>query len=443
MSVYFQIDQNPVCLRVAITTYGVCTVALMPFAIIYNKIANYYRRTSIELKRLNSLAKSPTTTAFTEMIAGCSSIRGYGASDDFVAKADRRFSELTNVEATRGYAGFWLTVRMQAMSSVLSCMVAAFGIATHGTAMEVGPSWIGLALIVSFEAPVLLMMTVMAYAHGEQAMNSIERAIEYIDELPREAPKESAPFKPDASWPKRGHLQLSSLCMRYKANLPLVLNRVSFEVAAGQHAGVVGRTGSGKSSIMQALFRIVECEAGAIRIDGIDISTIPLCTLRSRLAIISQDPVIYSTTLRENLDPDGSFSDEQIWRVLDQCLMRPAVEAMPEQLETVVAERGESFSIGQRQLLCIARVLLRTPKLLCLDEATASIDNESDAHVQSMIRHVFASTTTLTIAHRLHTVMDSDLIIVMDGGVLRECGPPQELLKNADSALSKMARSTT
>ena len=153
--------------------------------------------------------------------------------------------------------------------------------------------------------------------------------------------------------------------------------------------------------------------------------------------------MIYSTTLRENLDPDGSFSDEQIWRVLDQCLMRPAVEAMPEQLETVVAERGESFSIGQRQLLCIARVLLRTPKLLCLDEATASIDNESDAHVQSMIRHVFASTTTLTIAHRLHTVMDSDLIIVMDGGVLRECGPPQELLKNADSALSKMARSTT
>ena len=151
--------------------------------------------------------------------------------------------------------------------------------------------------------------------------------------------------------------------------------------------------------------------------------------------------MIYSTTVRENLDPDGSYPDERLWQSLEQCLMRATIDALPQKLKTPLAERGESFSVGQRQLLCIARALLRSPKLLCMDEATASIDNESDADVQEMIRSVFASTTTMTIAHRLHTVLDSDLIVVMDSGHLVECGPPQELLANRESALSKMAYS--
>lgn len=271
-------------------------------------------------------------------------------------------------------------------------------------------------------------------------MNSIERITEYIKDLPLEAAADSATLTPDGAWPARGELRVEGLTMRYKEGLPLVLDKVSFQVGAGQHCGIVGRTGSGKSSIMQALFRTVEFEGGIIRIDELDTKQIPLEVLRSRLAIISQDPVIYSTSVRENLDPTNSFSDEQVWAALERCLMRGAVEALPQKLATAVAERGESFSVGQRQLLCIARALLREPKLLCMDEATASIDNDSDAEVQEMIRSVFATTTTLTIAHRLNTVLDGDLVMVMRAGQVAECGPPQELLADPQSALSALAR---
>ena len=425
---------------IAVATFGVCILALIPMAALYNRFARYFRRAAIELKRLQSLAKSPTTSSFTETLAGATSIRGYGASADFIAKSDARFTALTNVQVARGFANLWLQVRMQAMSCVISGLVAAYGIATRGTPFAVSPSWIGLALLASFEFPSLLMLTVMAFAGAEQAMNSIERITEYIKDLPLEAAADSATLTPDGAWPARGELRVEGLTMRYKEGLPLVLDKVSFQVGAGQHCGIVGRTGSGKSSIMQALFRTVEFEGGIIRIDELDTKQIPLEVLRSRLAIISQDPVIYSTSVRENLDPTNSFSDEQVWAALERCLMRGAVEALPQKLATAVAERGESFSVGQRQLLCIARALLREPKLLCMDEATASIDNESDAEVQEMIRSVFATTTTLTIAHRLNTVLDGDLVMVMRAGQVAECGPPQELLADPQSALSALAR---
>ena len=345
------------------------------------------------------------------------------------------------VQVMRGFANFWLMVRMQAMSSVISGMVGAYGIVTRGTTWAVSPSWIGLALLTSFEIPTILMQTVITFAGAEQAMNSVERITEYITDIPLEAPAESATLIPDASWPACGELRISGLSMRYKVGLPLVLKKVSFTVSSGQHCGVVGRTGSGKSSLMQAIFRIVEADAGMISIDGADISQMPLEVLRSRLGIISQDPVLYSTTVRENLDPAGTYSDKQVWEALERCLMMGTIEALPQKLATKVAERGESFSVGQRQLLCIARALLRQPKLLCMDEATASIDNESDAEVQEMIRSVFKSTTTLTIAHRLNTVLDGDLVMVMSAGELVEIGPPQELLADPNSALSALAAS--
>ena len=424
---------------IVIATHGVCLLAFAPMVSLYLRFATYYRRTAIELKRLSSLAKSPTSSSFTETLAGVGSIRGYGAEAQFIATTDQRNTAYTNVQVARGFANYWLMVRMQAMSSVISGVVGAYGILTRGTVMAVPPSWVGLALLTSFEIPSILMHTVITFAGAEQAMNSVERITEYINDIPLEASAESATLVPDAAWPARGELKVSGLTMRYKHELPIVLDRVTFTVKPGQHCGVVGRTGSGKSSLMQAIFRIVEVEAGTISIDGVDISQMPLEVLRSRLAIISQDPVIYSTTVRENLDPAGTYSDDQVWEALKRCLMKESIEALPGKLASKVAERGESFSVGQRQLLCIARALLRQPKLLCLDEATASIDNESDAEVQEMIRTVFKSTTTLTIAHRLNTVLDGDLVMVMSAGQLVEIGPPQELLADANSALSALA----
>lgn len=206
--------------------------------------------------------------------------------------------------------------------------------------------------------------------------------------------------------------------------------------------GVVGRTGAGKSSLMTALFRIVEPVGGRVIIDGVDTRAIGLRALRSRLCIIPQEPVLFSASLRYNIDPFDEYTDAAIWQALEAVQLRAAVESMPAGLQEVVAEGGASLSVGQRQLLCIARALLRRPRVLVMDEATASVDNATDALIQRMIRHHFAACTVLTIAHRLHTVMDSDRIMVMDDGRIAEMAPPAELLAREGGVLRGMVEAT-
>lgn len=227
--------------------------------------------------------------------------------------------------------------------------------------------------------------------------------------------------------------------MRYRDG-PLVLKDLTFDVKGGEKIGVVGRTGSGKSSLMNLLFRIVELEpdGGEVSIDGINISKIGTEALRSGMSIIPQDPVLFSNTVRYNIDPFNMASDSEIWDVLDKVQLGSVIAALPKGLNDIVAEGGENFSQGQRQLICIARSLVRRPKILVMDEATASIDNKTDATIQEMIRNNFTDATVLTIAHRLNTIMDSDRVLVLDDGNIREYDSPENLMAKENGLFKAM-----
>jgi ABC-type multidrug transport system fused ATPase/permease subunit len=231
------------------------------------------------------------------------------------------------------------------------------------------------------------------------------------------------------TWPSEGNIHVQDLVMGYRDG-PDVIKGLNIKVGSGMKVGIVGRTGSGKSSLMIALFRITEARKGSIWIDDVDISTIGLHDLRSKLGIIPQDPVIFSGTLRYNLDPFDEKTDQEVWSALEEVRLKAYISNLEAGLSFVMDEGGSNFSVGQRQLLCIARALLRNPKVLVLDEATASIDSETDKLLQSMVRDKFKDKTVLTIAHRLDTIMDSDKILVMDQGLAVEFDTPLKLLEN-------------
>uniref|UniRef100_A0A0K8S5P0 ABC transporter domain-containing protein n=2 Tax=Lygus hesperus TaxID=30085 RepID=A0A0K8S5P0_LYGHE len=242
------------------------------------------------------------------------------------------------------------------------------------------------------------------------------------------------------NWPSNGTVEFKNYEVRYREGLELVLRGISFNIKGGEKIGIVGRTGAGKSSMTLSLFRIIEAAGGNIQIDGIDISKMGLHALRSRLTIIPQDPVLFSGTLRMNLDPFEKYSDEQTWQALDLAHLKAFVSGLPTKLQHQVTEGGENLSLGQRQLVCLARALLRKSKVLVLDEATAAVDLETDDLIQRTIRSEFASCTILTIAHRINTIMDSDRVLVLDKGLVIEFDPPDVLLKRKNSVFYSMAK---
>ncbi len=238
-----------------------------------------------------------------------------------------------------------------------------------------------------------------------------------------------APGAGGVEWPTTGAIEMRTVTMRYREGLPLVLKGLTLSIAAREKVGIVGRTGAGKSSLLTALLRLVELEGGSILIDRVDIAHVGLNTLRSVMSVIPQDPVLFSGTVRSNLDPFGKYTDVQIWEGLQRTLLSNSISS----LDDKVAENGSNFSVGQRQLLCIARALLSRAKIIIMDEATAAVDVETDAVIQQTIRSEFAHATCLTVAHRLNTIMDSDKVLVMDDGVAAEYDTPANLLANENS----------
>jgi ATP-binding cassette subfamily C (CFTR/MRP) protein 1 len=268
-------------------------------------------------------------------------------------------------------------------------------------------------------------------------MNAIERTTHY-SELPQE--RWEGTEEPPPSWPRIGQIQFESFELRYRPELEPSLKGISCTIEPGERVGVVGRTGAGKSTLLSSLFRLREASAGEIRIDGISIAALPLEALRSRLTVIPQDPFLFPGTIRQNLDPFGRHDDATLWRIVHRAHLEPTIRRLPHGLDTVVGEGGGNLSGGQRQLLCLARALLRRSQIVLLDEATASIDHETDALIQKTLRDDFRGCTVVTIAHRVPTVIDSSRIVVLDRGRIVEFDTPAALLAKPEGVFKKLAQ---
>jgi len=273
-------------------------------------------------------------------------------------------------------------------------------------------------------------------------MNSVERIKQYVD-MPQEPPAYIPETSPPPEWPSKGVVELRNISMRYRPDSPLVLQDISLKTEPFQKIGIIGRTGAGKSSLLQILFRFVDPEEGQIFIDGVNISHLGLHQLRKKISIIPQDPTLFIGSIRYNLDPFDRYTDSEIWESLKLVQLGDYVTNLPEKLATEVTEGGMNLSLGQKQLLCLARVLLQKPRILLMDEATASVDMETDKLIQQTIRREFKKTTLMIIAHRLNTIIDLDLVVVMDKGQIVECGTPSKLTNDPTSHLYSMIQATS
>lgn len=275
----------------------------------------------------------------------------------------------------------------------------------------------------------------------ENQMTSVERLLEYTKIESEPIRDELQEKLPPPSWPEFGKIEFRDVCLKYDANSQYVLKHLNFVIQPGEKIGICGRTGAGKSSIITTLFQLYETE-GSIIIDDVDVTKLPLNVLRSKLSIIPQEPVLFSGSMRKNLDPFDEYNDATLWQALEQVELKDLIAEMPAGLSSNVSEGGTNFSVGQRQLVCLARAIIRRNKILVLDEATANVDPHTDALIQQTIRKQFADCTVLTIAHRLHTVMDSDRILLMSGGVNVEFDHPYVLLQNERGQLYRMVEVT-
>jgi ABC-type multidrug transport system fused ATPase/permease subunit len=325
---------------------------------------------------------------------------------------------------------------LESLGSFAVFFTALFAVLSRG---GLSPGLVGLSISYALNVTTLLGALVRNFCDVETNIVAVERLQEYI-KAPQEAPWRSATRKPPKAWPANGSLAFDNYQTRYREGLELVLKNVTFEVEAGEKVGVVGRTGAGKSSLTLALFRLIEGTGGSIIIDGENIGKIGLHDLRTKLAIIPQDPVLFSGSLRFNLDPLQVYTDNEIWKALELAHLGKFVSSLPSQLSHCVAEGGENLSVGQKQLICLARALLRKSKILVLDEATAAVDLETDDLIQETIRSEFKESTVITIAHRINTIMDYTRILVLDNGVVREYESPSKLLEDSSSLFYKMVK---
>ncbi|XP_011882151.1 PREDICTED: multidrug resistance-associated protein 1 isoform X4 [Vollenhovia emeryi] len=411
-------------------------VVILPIGAIYYFIQRFYVATSRQLKRLESVSRSPIYSHFSESVTGAQIIRAYGVQEQFIHESENRvdFNQVCYFPSI--IANRWLAVRLEMVGNLIIFFAALFAVLGRDT---MSSGLVGLSVSYALQITQTLNWLVRMTSDVETNIVAVERIKEY-GETPQEAPWKNPENTPPKEWPRHGRVDFKDFKVRYREGLDLVLHGLTFSVLGGEKIGIVGRTGAGKSSLTLAFFRIIEAAHGKILIDDIDISKLGLHDLRSRLTIIPQDPVLFSGTLRMNLDPFDCHSDEEVWRALEHAHLKSFIANLPSALLHEVSEGGENLSVGQRQLICLARALLRKTKVLILDEATAAVDLETDDLIQTTIRQEFKECTVLTIAHRLNTILDSDRVIVLDKGLIVEYDSPEVLLRNPASSFYSMAK---
>ncbi|XP_076803654.1 ATP-binding cassette sub-family C member 10-like isoform X2 [Clavelina lepadiformis] len=426
---------------IVVTCYGLpwFAVLLLPLSAFYYYTQQYYRLTSRELKRLSSISLSPIYAHFNESLTGVSTIQAFRKTDDFKKQNRDLVERNQRCNFSTLVAQEWLAIRLQMMGVVMVTGVA-FTAVLENKYSVVPPGMVGLALSYALSVTGRLSGVITSFTETEKQMVAVERQVYYINNVPQERIAPSGDLQLREEWPSRGSVEFKRVSLRYRPNLPLALNEVSFKLAPGEKVGVVGRTGSGKSSLFLTLFCMTPITGGAVYIDGININKVPLHFLRSKMVIIPQDPFLFSGSWRSNLDPEGNVGDDAIfWGAVERCGLRSSLENMGG-LDADVGERGRRLSVGQRQLLCLARALLRDVQIVCLDEATANVDRASDELIQETIKKNFSGRTVLTIAHRVETVLGSDKVLVMDGGRVAEFDSPENLLSDQRSLFAQLVQ---
>ncbi|TKA73892.1 hypothetical protein B0A55_03795 [Friedmanniomyces simplex] len=438
---------------------------------LYFLIGKFYINSSRDLKRLESVQRSPLYQQFGETLSGMTTIRAYGDERRFIRENLQRVNTHSRPFIYLWGANRWLAFRVDVVGALVAFFTGVFVVLSVGR-IDAGAAGLAMTYAVTFTENVLWF--VRLYASNEQNMNAVERIKEYLD-VNQEAPPIIPENRPEANWPSKGSVEFIGYSTRYRSDFDFVLKRITFRILPGEKVGVVGRTGAGKSSLALALFRALEAEEGKILVDDVDIGLIGLQDLRENIVMVPQDPTLFTGTIRSNLDPFGLFTDEEIFTTLRgvqlvgapsattsaantrpqtpvNAISRPAPNTPDKKqspatnspnasteatavlenknifrnLSTAVAEHGSNLSQGQRQLLCLARALLKNPKVLLMDEATASIDYATDAKIQGTIREI--KNTTITIAHRLQTIIDYDKVLVLDKGEVVEFGDPYDLV---------------
>lgn len=408
----------------------------------YVGVANYYQASSREVKRLEAVQRSFVINSVSETLFGMKTIKSFAKSELFLSKTEQTMNNTNEATFISNAVSKWMSIQLQIIASsfgMLICVLSASGL-FHLLAAAVGML---VNNVINMATQLSAITTFVTQVEND--MNSAERLIFYADKMPQESNPANPGLEPaKQSWPKLGKLEFDNVTMLYRPGLPLVLKGISFQAKSGERIGICGRTGAGKSSIMAAIYRLYELESGAIVYDNMDISRLSLDALRSNLSIIPQDPALFTGTIRKNLDPFAQHSDDELWDVLRRGEILSADEIAKERarpadedaenlhkfhLDQLVSEDGSNYSLGERQLISFARALVRNSRILILDEATSSVDYETDHKIQTTINREFAGCTILCIAHRLKTILHYDRIMTMDKGEIVEFGTPWELFQ--------------
>jgi len=417
---------------------------MVPIFAVYFYIQMYYRPGYREAKRLDAISGSPVFAHFGETLGGLSTIRAFGHQRRFITENEQRIGANQIADYTQKCCcERWLPVRLETIGNSLTLVVACVAVYSRDS---LDAALIGLAVTYAIDITGVLSWVIRIVSELESQMVSVERIDEYT-RLPSEEETGAMAVhgvveEPPPEWPSQGGLRFEKLQMRYRPELPLVLNGISFEVQPGHKVGICGRTGSGKSSLLVALWRLCEPAAGSIWLDGIDISTISLKRLRSSITCIPQDPVLFSGTIRYNLDPFNEYTDEKLWYVLEHVKCKDFISKQGLGLDAPVEEFGGNYSAGQRQMLCLARAMLRDTKVVCLDEATASVDTETDDNMQKVIATEFVNCTILTIAHRINTIIENHQVVCLQAGNLVAMDSPSAMLADPNSIFSQLVAET-
>nr|XP_056722539.1 ATP-binding cassette sub-family C member 6-like [Euleptes europaea] len=402
----------------------VAVVAIVPLTALYAVLQSFFVATSCQLKRLEARSRSPVYSHIAETFQGSSSIRAYRDQRRFILRNDAQVDENQRAAFPAVVADRWLATNVEFLGNGLILFAALLAVTSKP---HLSPGMVGFSVSCALQVTGILNWMVRSLAEMENNIVSVERLRDYA-ETPKEAPWTLGTNSLMEHWPTEGAIEFKDFSLRYRPDLELSLKNISIKINGREKVGISGRTGAGKSSLTMGLLRLVEAAEGDIFIDGVNIAQLGLHDLRSKISIISQDPVLFPGSLRMNLDPLNEYSDEDIWMALERVLLKSFVLDLPGRLAYECSEGGGNLSVGQRQLICLARALLRKAQILVLDEATAAVDPKTDLLIQSAVRTQFSECTVLTVAHRVKTLMDYDRILVMKSGQVEEFDMPETLI---------------